>query len=71
LRDFLSSSHALGELASYFVDEHEFKDENEERRQIMSVRKNIVWLYEEITQIQRRRYLLRNAGRKFCLLACF
>lgn len=52
----------IGELASYFVDEHEFKDEHEERRQIMSVRKNIVWLYEEITQIQRRRYLLRNAG---------
>uniref|UniRef100_A0A6B2KY56 BEACH domain-containing protein n=1 Tax=Arcella intermedia TaxID=1963864 RepID=A0A6B2KY56_9EUKA len=50
----------IGEHRLYFIDEHEFQDQEEEKRKITSVRHNFTVDYEYIKEIHNRRYLLKN-----------
>lgn len=58
----------VGEHRLYYVDEHRFESDEEAKRHITSVHRNLYWPYEEIRVLFKRRILLKDTGLEFFLL---
>jgi len=52
----------ISEFRIYFFDEHEFQDTEEERRKITSVHQDFFCDHDEISDLQKRRYLLKSTA---------
>lgn len=58
----------VGTYNAYFIDTHQFRDRAEKRRKITSVQKHLIWPYEEIKELHKRRYLLKNTAMEIFLV---
>jgi hypothetical protein len=58
----------VGTNNAYFIDSHQFHDKAEKRRKITSERKHLMWPYEEIKAIHKKRYLLKDTAMEIFLL---
>jgi WD40 repeat protein len=58
----------IGSFNAYFIDSHRFQTTAERRRKITSVRKHLIFPYDEIEAIHKRRYLLKNSALEIFLI---